>query len=225
MCHYFTELAVCACLREYLKFLLMCVMQWISKFIFKLLWCEPGLASGHCCDIKISFVFTAGNLYECVYRRCILCVTTHLPASYFSCVISSVSRLHLFPVLGIWEAKLSVSNLWVQPAQRQMFGVNEPAASDDTILQQVFTEAGRRQCKRGKTEGWGTDTWVVVDFIAKWPWKAEGREVMWEKAYVWDGGKSKERLKGKRTPSTHTGPTHSTLTSLSALRPCLNVFL
>lgn len=170
---------------------------------------------GHCWDMDILLVYAEEKWWQfvcmcvCVQEMNFVCLfynaTTHLPASYFSCVISAVALPPLFfPILGIWEAKLSVSNLWKQPAQRQMFGADVPAASNNTTPQQLSTQAGRRQCRIGRAEGWETDTQVDVDIIAKRLWKDSRKEVMWE-AYVWDKRKHKERIwvKGKSTPNTH----------------------
>lgn len=109
----------------------------------------------------------------CVCTEDTVCVPTlysdYSPPSqlFFLCNIRWSLCLHFFfSILGICEAKLSVSNLWAQPAQRQMFGADVPAASNNTTLQQLSTQAGRRQYRIGRAGGWETDTRVDVDIIA-----------------------------------------------------------
>lgn len=63
----------------------------------------------HCCDELTFYLYMQRRCGSCVcvYRRCIFCLfsnmTTHLPASYFSCVISAVSLPQSFSYTGGFE--------------------------------------------------------------------------------------------------------------------------
>lgn len=62
-----------------------------------------------------------------------------------------------------------MSNLCAQPAQRQMFGADVPAASNNTTLQQLSIQAGRRQCRIGMGLGAERNTpeWKLMEVYGK----------------------------------------------------------